>query len=52
MQQIETDSYQYRIGQLELLHQPFTQVTIPAAVANELRMGQHEEATIPELPWI
>ena len=44
--------YLHRIGQLELLYQLFTQVTIPEAVARELQMGQHGEATIPELPWI
>jgi predicted nucleic acid-binding protein len=31
--------YLHRIGQLELLHQLFTQVTIPEAVARELQMG-------------
>ena len=44
--------YLHRIRQLELLHQLFTQVTIPEEVARELQMGQHGEATIPELPWI
>ena len=44
--------YLHRIGQLELLYQLFTQVAIPKAVARELQMGQHGEATIPELLWI
>ena len=44
--------YLHRIGQLDLLHQLFTQVMIPEEVARELQMGQHGEATIPELPWI
>jgi predicted nucleic acid-binding protein len=44
--------YLHRIGQLELLHQLFSQVTIPEEVAKELQMGQHGEATIPEFPWI
>jgi uncharacterized protein len=42
--------YLHRIGQLELLHQLFSQVMIPEEVAKELQMGQHGEATIPELP--
>ena len=44
--------YLHRIGQLELLHQLFTQVMIPAEVARELQRGQHGEPTIPDLPWI
>ena len=44
--------YLHRIGQLELLHQLFSQVTIPEEVAKELQIGQYGEATIPELPWI
>ena len=44
--------YLHCIGQLELLHQLFTLVTIPEAVARELQMGQHGESTIPEIPWI
>ena len=44
--------YLHRIGQLELLHQLFTQVTIPAEVARELQMGQRGEPAIPDLPWI
>jgi predicted nucleic acid-binding protein len=44
--------YLHCIGQLELLHQLFTQVTIPEAVVRELQMGQHGESTIPEIPWI
>jgi predicted nucleic acid-binding protein len=34
--------YLHRIGRLELLHQLFTQMTIPAEVARELQMGNTE----------
>jgi predicted nucleic acid-binding protein len=44
--------YLHRIGQLEILHQLFTQVTIPEEVARELQMGQHGEPTIPDFAWI
>jgi predicted nucleic acid-binding protein len=44
--------YLHCIRQLELLHQLFTQVTIPEEVARELQMGQQGESIIPEIPWV
>ena len=44
--------YLHRIGKVDLLRQPFDQVSIPEEVARELWMGHRGEPTIPDFAWI